>query len=44
MDVSEDGEIGKKDISCQSIILNEQWIMRNLLKGMNNYTSIYHQT
>lgn len=44
MDASDDGEIGRKDISCQSIILNGQWIICNLLKGMNNYTSIYQQT
>lgn len=43
MDASDDGEIGKKDISHQSIILNEQYIICNLLKGMNNYASIYHQ-
>lgn len=44
MDASDDGEIGRKDRSRQSIILNVQWIICNLLKGMNNYASSYHQT
>lgn len=40
MDASDDGGIGRKDISQRFIILNEQWIICNLLKAMNNYTSI----